>query len=184
MAPRGTKEACRFCGRPITGTQMDRHVRAKHPDEDPDSPFVMAEVDAPAAARPGRRIAPVAPSGITGKGKVLWDGVVRLYDLRPDELRILEDACREAVLIDKLDRTLGAGSVLVEGSRGQPRISPIVAEIRQHRATLTRMLATLHLPNDPAEELPGRAPALTEEEKASARSTAARKAAHARWRRA
>lgn len=181
MAPKGSKEQCRFCDRPISATQMDRHVRAKHPDEDPDSPFVMTEVDVP-PARPGRRVAPAAPAGITGKGKVLWDGVVRLYDLRPDELRILEDAAREAVLIDKLDRTLGAGSVLVEGSRGQTRVSPIVSEIRQHRSTLARLLTSLHLPDDP-ESHTGSAPALTEEEKASARSTAARKAAHARWRR-
>lgn len=76
------------------------------------------------------------------------------YDLRADELRILEDACREADLIDGLEagmrESIADGDLMVKGSMGQVVINPLISELRQHRATLTTLLRGLKLPDEGA----------------------------------
>jgi hypothetical protein len=95
------------------------------------------------------------------------------YELRSDELRILEDACREADLIDQLEEALKGAPFMVSGSQGQDVINPLIPELRQHRATLTSMLLKLKLPDEEPDA--GQAPA------ESPRSVAARTAAQSRW---
>lgn len=108
-----------------------------------------------------------APKDLTAKGRTLWREVASSYQLRIDEYRILEDACREADLIDALQEEAKYADTVVEGSQGQPVINPLISELRQHRSTLASLLRQLKLP-DPADT-------------AEARSTAARSAANARW---
>lgn len=107
------------------------------------------------------------PAGLGDRGTVLWREVSAEFDLRADELRVLEDACREADLIDALADALDAEDLLVTGSKGQPVMNPLVPELRQHRATLAALFRQLRLPDD------GDSP--------EARSTQAREAANARW---
>lgn len=116
---------------------------------------------------------PAAPRDLGRAGKKLWRDIVTSgkYELRPDECRILEDACREADLIDEMETARRELPYMVKGSQGQDVINPIISELRQHRATLTSMLAKLKLP-DANEDQPGAE---------SPRSTAARTAANARW---
>lgn len=95
---------------------------------------------------------PKVPTGLRKGGKELWTSIhAKHYVLRPDELRILEDACHQADLIDELNRELRkqlrAGRFTVAGSMGQQVSNPLISEIRQHRATLTQMLAKLKLPD-------------------------------------
>lgn len=99
-----------------------------------------------------------------------WDRIVETYTLRSDELRILEDACREMDLIDRFERELAVSDLMVSGSMGQQVASPLVSEIRQHRSTLRQLLGQLKLPDEPGE---ARKP----------RSVQAREAAAARWNR-
>lgn len=114
-----------------------------------------------------KKAKPAAPQGLKPGGRKLWTDVVGIYDLRPDELRVLKDACREADLVDALEGQLGKSSLLVTGSQGQQVINPLVSEVRQHRGVLSSLLRQLRLPdgNDTPE----------------ARSTQAREAANARW---
>lgn len=109
-----------------------------------------------------------APDRLGPKGKSLWE-IATTYELRPDELRVLEDACREADLIERLEIELRNAPLMVSGSMGQQVSSPLVSELRQHRATLNTLLKALKLPDDGA--------------KAGAEdvSSKARAAAHARW---
>lgn len=113
-----------------------------------------------------------APAGLLdrGPGKALWRSIANSYELRPDELRILEDACREADLIKKLQDELDHPDqkLIVEGSMGQPVSNPLVPEIRQHRATLGRLLQSLKLPDAPSSS-------------GKTTSANARNAAAARW---
>lgn len=100
---------------------------------------------------------PKAPTGLRKGGKELWTSIhAKHYTLRPDELRILEDACHQADLIDELNRELRkqlrAGNFTVAGSMGQQVSNPLISEIRQHRATLTQMLAKLKLPDLPVKQ--------------------------------
>lgn len=110
------------------------------------------------------------PAHLAVSGSRIWRGITDKYDLRPDELRVLEDACREADLVDSIQTALREGSLISTGSQGQPVINPLVPELRQHRATLATLMRQLKLPEDGDEE-----------KAAGERSSAARAAANARW---
>lgn len=111
-----------------------------------------------------------APARLGSKARTLWTSITGAYDLRPDELRVLEDACRQVDLVERLEKELAGADLTVRGSQGQPVANPLVQEIRQHRLAVKSLLGTLKLPDED-----GRAQA--------ARSTSAREAANARWRR-
>lgn len=115
------------------------------------------------------------PARLKAKGRRLWDDVTSTYDLRADELAVLEHAARELDLIERLERELDGNGLTVAGSMGQLVAHPLIGELRQHRATAQRLLAQLKLPDDSGD---GRADAA-----AAGRSTSAREAANARWRR-
>ena len=110
------------------------------------------------------------PARLSASARALWVGVTGRWELRPDEMRILEDACREATLVDKIEAALKAADLVTDGSTGQARAHPLLSEVRQHRVAMTSLLARLALPDDEAE---GR--------QESARSEHARSAAIARW---
>jgi hypothetical protein len=114
-------------------------------------------------------MAPRKPTGLGVSGRALWSEIADTYDLRPDERRLLEDACREADLIDRLEAEIAdpAHELQVRGSMGQPVSSPLVSEIRQHRTTLRALFAQLKLPD--------------EQSAAEPRAVQARSAAQARW---
>lgn len=126
----------------------------------------MTEVTAP-------KRKPTKPKNLKVAGAKLWRLISdpAKYELRPDELRILEDACREADLIDEIESQLDGEPFMVTGSQGQDVIHPLIPELRQHRATLTSMLLKLKLPDDEP----------TEKASTSPRSVGARNAANARW---
>ncbi|MBF6315036.1 hypothetical protein [Nocardia farcinica] len=113
---------------------------------------------------------PAPPQGLRPGGRKLWTDVVGKWELRPDELRVLREACREVDLIDALELALSKDALMIPGSMGQRVVNPLVTELRQHRATLAALLRQLKLPdadgNEGEKEL---------------RSTAARAAANARW---
>lgn len=115
---------------------------------------------------------PSRPKDLDKAGAKLWREIITSgkYELRPDEVRILEDACRQADLIDDLAEAAKDADKLVAGSMGQLVINPLIAELRQHRNTLASLLGKLKLP-DEADESSGESP----------RSTSARKAAQSRW---
>lgn len=108
------------------------------------------------------------PDDLERAGAKLWTAVTSQYRLRADELRVLEDASREADLIAVLDKGMTGAKLLVRGSQGQDVINPLISELRQHRATLAGLLRQLKLPDD-------------SEAAAGARSSSARAAANARW---
>jgi hypothetical protein len=110
---------------------------------------------------------PRVPAGLSQKAARFWRDVVAKYDLRPDELRVLEDACREVDLIDTLRKGMANSPLYMRGSMGQQVINPIVPELRQHRATLAVLLKHLKLPDESFRQAP--------------RSVGARAAAQVRW---
>lgn len=117
--------------------------------------------------------APKAPAGLGRNAQALWSEVTTSYELRVDELRLLEDACREADLVDSLQAAIDSADHehVVKGSMGQPVSSPLVQEIRQHRTVLMRLLQALKLPEENAGD------------QAAARSAQMRQVAAARWQR-
>lgn len=107
------------------------------------------------------------PASLGVAGAALYKGIAAKWELRPDELRVLMDACSEADLVDDLAAAMEDQPKLVTGSQGQLVINPLISEQRQHRMALASLLKQLRLPD--------------EADTAEARSTAARNAANARW---
>lgn len=89
------------------------------------------------------------PSGLRKDGKRLWSDITGEYDLRFDELAVLEEACCEIDLIKSLQREFKkADSFTVKGSMGQEVAHPLISEIRQHRNSLAALLRQLKLPDE------------------------------------
>jgi hypothetical protein len=83
-----------------------------------------------------------APRGLNPAGRRLWDSVTGDFELQSHELLLLEQAARTADLIAQLQTRIDAdGPVLLTG-----RNHPAVAEIRQQRITLARLLVALQVP--------------------------------------
>ena len=111
------------------------------------------------------------PAHLGAQGKRLWRQIVSAYKLRPDEVRLLVDACREADLVERLEVELRDSPLMVKGSQGQLVASPLVSEVRQHRVALSGLLRALKLPDSDQDA----------QTRAAADSDRARAAARARW---
>lgn len=90
------------------------------------------------------------PPAVLGKaGQGLWKSVVSKYDLRPDELRTLEDACAATDMIAELSDAWAEDGrpMTTRGSMGQQVIHPLIGEIRTQRASRQAFLRQLKLPD-------------------------------------
>lgn len=110
------------------------------------------------------------PIGLGKTGAKFWRDTTKIYVLAAHEALLLEAACRELDIIDRLEESLDGASLVVRGSMGQDVAHPLLAEVRQHRGAFASLLKSLSLPD--ADE---------EEKQDSPRTTAARAAANARW---
>ena len=109
-----------------------------------------------------------APNGLSRRAKELWTTVTTQYTMRVDELFVLESACREIDLIDRMESEQQKSGLIGVGSQGQPVAAPLLAELRSHRALFAAHMKQLSLP-----DVTGR--------KADKISEQARSAAQARW---
>jgi hypothetical protein len=103
----------------------------------------VQETDQPEPTPPKR------PQRLKRRGKQLWDQLIQELDWEdcPEQLVLLEDACRTADLIDKLQVVVDAATDLrVTGSKDQPVTLPEIPELRQQRAVLASLLRALQLP--------------------------------------
>jgi len=114
---------------------------------------------------------PKPPRNLGERGQELWDSIIPEYELKPDELQILIDACREADLVERLYDALESGDLVASGYNGQDVPAPTLSEIRQHRALLSNLLKALKIPESPA----------SAKRKNTRTSEQARMAARARW---
>lgn len=108
-----------------------------------------------------------------GAGRALWKSIFASnckYVLRPDELRILEDACRLTDRAAELAAEADGRPRTVRGSTGQPVINPLLAEERQCRLAVAQLLKQLKLPDEDNQAGAG-----------GTRSVGARAAAQSRW---
>ena len=100
----------------------------------------------------------IPPTGLRRAGKRLWAEVAESFILNAGEVVMLEQACRTADELDRLEKAVRSLSELtVRGSTGQIRMHPLLDAIRAHRLTLERCLAALALPD--VEEDAGLTPA-------------------------
>ena len=112
--------------------------------------------------------APPAPVGLGAAGQALWRDLAGEYELELHEVPLLAQAARLADVIAALDAVVAADGPMSVGSAGQPVVHPAVAEARQTRIALARLLGQVGFPSESG-------PAMTA---AQRRATAA---ARTRW---
>lgn len=83
-----------------------------------------------------------APRGLGTSGRRLWKNVMDKFVLEEHEQRLLLEICRTSDVCDRLH----------EVTAESQSASPALAELRQQRQTLARLVAALKLPGglDPA----------------------------------
>lgn len=93
---------------------------------------------------------PTAPKTLGTTGRGVWNRITSKYELRADELYLLEDACATSDIIAELSEAwakLGR-PLTTKGSMGQQVIHPLIGEIRAQRAARNTMWRQLKLPDD------------------------------------
>lgn len=95
----------------------------------------------------GRKVAVIVPAGLGEAGSAFWSSVRAKYEMRDDELQILESACRGLDRIAEMELAR-AGRVTAFGSTGQLIVHPLVPEIRATEAQVASLLARLKLPDE------------------------------------
>ena len=109
------------------------------------------------------------PVALGKSGRALWREIRREFGLAPHERAILVQACRCVDRLDAIEAELAGAPLTVEGSTGQPRSHPLLAEQRAQARLLESLSRALSIP------LPG-------EDVGRRRSPSAREAAMQRWR--
>lgn len=89
---------------------------------------------------------PPRPVDLRAAGRRMWAEVMAEYDLGPDEVSALREACRTTDELDDLRSAMRGQPMTVEGSTGQPVAHPLLAEVRRHRQVLAQLLERLNLP--------------------------------------
>jgi hypothetical protein len=86
------------------------------------------------------------PAGLQKSGKALWRKITGEFDLQyePDRLELLFQACKTADQIAELDEAAVDAPLTVKGSKGQPVISPFIAEARVQRGLLAQLLSRMN----------------------------------------
>jgi hypothetical protein len=110
------------------------------------------------------------PAKLGAAGRKLWRELVGEYVFEVREVALLEACARQADDVALLEKVLRSDGPIGVGSRGQPKLTPVVGELRQGRLALARLLGELGLPAEEAEDAP-----------TTARSARARHAADVRW---
>ena len=108
------------------------------------------------------------PKGLGSSGRDLWRKVTVSFELDDHELPGLVLACRQLDDVHRLEELLEADGLVSAGSTGQPRLSQVVAELRQSRLAASKLLDALGLPLDDGVA-------------ASPAAKRARRAAESRW---
>ena len=96
---------------------------------------------------------PKAPRGLHSAGTRLWKTATEEYEWAEHELAVLEEACRVRDRITDLDGAVNDDGLMLPSSQGS-RLHPAVAEARQQRLALARLLATLQIPGLEDGDLP------------------------------
>ena len=122
---------------------------------------------------PARYSTPTTPKGTGPEGR-RWLRALTAggWEFRPDELRLVPEAARLLDELALMNARITTDGLMVEGSTGQLRAHPLLAEVRGSRQVLVRIISQLGLPDDEQETT--RTP----------NQVRASKAAQARWARA
>jgi len=91
------------------------------------------------------------PRDLLDGGRRLWLEVTGDYTLDPPELELLAETCRTVDLLARLRGEVEEAGLMVTRSSGAA-VHPGVAELRQQRLVLARLVAALGLPKGLADD--------------------------------
>lgn len=95
------------------------------------------------------------PDGLGAAGLTLWEASTASFAFEEHEKAVLEEACRIRDRIGQIRDQVDADGVMIKSSQGM-RLHPGIAEERQQKLALARLLITLGLPGD--DDLPNARP--------------------------
>ena len=87
---------------------------------------------------------PAAPKGSSAAARHLWAQVLERFDLDQHETALLRECCRTLTDLDALAAVVERQGVLAPDGK----VHPALVEARQQRITLTRLVASLRLPEE------------------------------------
>lgn len=98
---------------------------------------------------------------MASKGRRLWRELCELYDFDPAERVLLEEACRIADRLDRLEAALTGGErewlrfqVRDDGAEVRVVIDSALSEARQQANVLKQIVAALRIPDDESGKRP------------------------------
>lgn len=96
---------------------------------------------------------PPPPAGLANRGRKLWHSIgsqlaAEALELDERERELLAMACRQADDLAMLETAIKNVGAMVDGSKGQKVVNPAIAEARQARLAISRLLGQLGLPDE------------------------------------
>lgn len=88
---------------------------------------------------------PTAPPGLGTAGRRQWLEILERYEFEAHELLVLAQICSTVDRLDALAAAVADRGVLEQSSQGL-RASPLLAEERQQRVLLAKLITALGLP--------------------------------------
>lgn len=85
------------------------------------------------------------PADLTGAGLALWNELHADLEFQPHERQLVVELCRTVTVCEMLSKELAVLGPVIEGQRGW-RVSPILAELRQQRLVVARLVHTIGIP--------------------------------------
>src|SRR5215469_6021157 len=87
-----------------------------------------------------------APSGLQAAGRRLWREANASYEFAAHESAILVQCCRVVDRLDAIQDELTGAPLTDEGSTGQPKANPLLAESRAQARLLESLSRALSIP--------------------------------------
>lgn len=88
-----------------------------------------------------------APENLGPRGRALWDSIAGEFDLAKHEEDLLHEAARVADRLDALDVVVRREGVTVQTPQGV-QAHPALKEARAQEIVLTRLVASLRIPDE------------------------------------
>ena len=88
-----------------------------------------------------------APENLGPRGRALWDSIADEFSLAKHEEDLLHEAARVADRLDGLDEVIRREGVTVQSPQGV-KAHPALVEARAQEIVLTRLVASLRIPDE------------------------------------
>jgi hypothetical protein len=90
---------------------------------------------------------PTPPEDLGASGRAFWLSLAGTFDFEEHELAVVEEAARVKDRLDELDAVVRSEGVTVESPQGV-KAHPALVEARAQEVVLTRLVASLRLPDE------------------------------------